>query len=1344
MKRLLMWIVVLGSFLILPLAAHACTGSVTWTGVIDTDWNKAGNWSPARVPLLSDDVCIPGGKTVTNQPGMGLGGGFINSLVLDGMLTIDSAALNLQSTSVPSTVNNLTLTSTLQTFSAITISGTATFTGNLVLSPGQVSGPGSATMAGTVTVSKGNSFLVVATVDNQGSITITQNSVQLTLGISPGTFTNEAGASVNLQGDGITILGGTTFSNSGLIAKTAGTLTSTWSQEVGSFIHNGTGAVVAQNGTFNFSGFGTSAGAFNASSGAMLQFSNQMTLNAGTTIAGAGTVDITAGGLWDLAAPITVQASQLSFDGQTGAVIRGNSDLTVNQQLTWNSGTISSSGGNPKLIVLGNMDIVTAGFHAALRDIDLRGTANLNADLQLSPSTVTMEKGTTFNVKTDNSIHGQGAINVGGTFEKTGGTGVSTLDFSGTFNLVTNSDQSNGTVAVHSGTLVLATVVGGAFLGTSTVDGGATLKFSAGTYSLAQGTAFDGAGTTLLTLANWTVNGGAAVNTSAFEFDGMGFNSGVINGAGNLTVNSPNSIWTGGWMQGTGNPQNPGTTTISAGVTVKIENGTSSNEPAVIGRTIDNFGTTEIGDSASALTLGGALWNNHKGATFDFRSDGNLLDNGNGQSTFNNDGTVEKTQGTLSNISFNGTLTNHGVVFGPASGTLKISSTYDQESGQSTAKRNSPASALPLTEVGGGMLSTTGTFNIQAGTIGGIGTISGPINNVGGTLQAGSASGTGTLSLSGGETQGANSTLTVVIAGTTPGTQYDQIDEANTITGNGTLRFQFSSGFTPAPTNTFDIVNFASGSGTLTHVITNGPTCKAKLTPTPKALNVRFTSTNVSVTINPPSVTLHENQQQQFTDTVTNGCGSSVTWSVHEPGGGTIDQTGLYTAPASTGTFHVVVDSVADPTKFAFATVTVTAPHNQLVVMPRAAVLQPGKSLSLHANRSVMWSIAEGRFGGSVTAGGSYTAPTQPGLYHVVASSTVDPSQHAIVNIAVGGGKLAFAYVADFDKNSISIFAPVASNESTPAQLRVTESVASGQKPVSLTISPQGKFVLSANQGSNDLTVFALSSGDGTLQTVPGTAVVVGKRPSAAVFDPSGGLLFVTNQDSDELSVFSMDKATGQLTFVDSQAMATGDSPSAIAMHPGGSMLFVVKAGTNTVQGFSYDVGGRLKATTGSALDTGRGPAAALIDAAGKFLFVANRDSGDISVFDIDAKNQTLQQLSGSPFRAGKGPAALALDLTGSYLLVADHDSNDIATFQIDGETGALTPLGRTLLLSPGPSALAVDPSGQYLYVTSEQSASLATVRLDLATGILTPTGKILGRGKALSIVLVGGGSERP
>ncbi len=82
----------------------------------------------------------------------------------------------------------------------------------------------------------------------------------------------------------------------------------------------------------------------------------------------------------------------------------------------------------------------------------------------------------------------------------------------------------------------------------------------------------------------------------------------------------------------------------------------------------------------------------------------------------------------------------------------------------------------------------------------------------------------------------------------------------------------------------------------------------------------------VTVAVNPPSASMLTGATATFTATVTGAASSGVYWSVQEPGGGTITTGGLYTAPATPGTYHVVATSVSDPTKSATATVSVLGP----------------------------------------------------------------------------------------------------------------------------------------------------------------------------------------------------------------------------------------------------------------------------------------------------------------------------------------------------------------------------------------------------------------------------------
>jgi 6-phosphogluconolactonase (cycloisomerase 2 family) len=694
--------------------------------------------------------------------------------------------------------------------------------------------------------------------------------------------------------------------------------------------------------------------------------------------------------------------------------------------------------------------------------------------------------------------------------------------------------------------------------------------------------------------------------------------------------------------------------------------------------------------------------------------------------TFSNLGNI--TLGTTSSDNVTQTIggqvpmQNKGTISVPANRTLVLSAGFNDLGGAVTLQA--------------GTILTGNTFTIQGGTFGGDGAASGPINNAGGTVGAGKVkpgSGTGILNLNASYTQGTGGAISALIRGTTAGTQYDQINSTSSMALAGTLNLQFGNGFTPAPSDKFNILNFSSVSGNFSTV--NAPTgWTAQLKFTGTALNVQFTKNGVSVSINPKVAMVKVNGTTQFTGTVVGASRNGKKWSVKESEGGTVTQTGVYAAPATPGTYHLVVTSVADGTKSDTAMVTVTALADKLTVTPQAAVLQPGAILRLQANQSVVWSVAEGRVGGGVTAGGSYTAPRQPGLYHVVATSA-EGSNHAVVNIVVTGGKLKAAYVAQPDKNAVSVLAGITGDGLATGPLRETESLAAGQRPVALAISPDGKLLLSANANSNDISVFALLHADGALSVLPGNSFAAGTQPSAAAFDPTGRFVFVTNKGSDDVSVFSVD-ASGQLVFLRSHAFAAGDKPSAIVVHPDGSVVYVTNAGTNVVQGLAWDAAGMLRPLSGSPSATGTSPSAAVIDSAGKFLFVANRGSGDVSAFAVDVKKETLQEIKGSPFKTGRGATAIAIDLTGSYLFVADHQANDVASLHIDSETGALTLLGRTPLLSAGPTALAVDPSGQYLHVTSDKAGGVTTLKLDVATGTLVPTGETTARGKASSIVL--------
>ena len=162
-----------------------------------------------------------------------------------------------------------------------------------------------------------------------------------------------------------------------------------------------------------------------------------------------------------------------------------------------------------------------------------------------------------------------------------------------------------------------------------------------------------------------------------------------------------------------------------------------------------------------------------------------------------------------------------------------------------------------------------------------------------------------------------------------------------------------------------------------------------------------------AIEISPDDLTLDQGATRQFTATVTGMSNTDVAWSVQEGNsGGAVTSTGLYQAPAAGGTFHVVATSQADTSLT--ATVTVTVNMISVIIVPRTASVVHGGTRTFSAtvlgtqfDKSVSWSVQEGAAGGSVTSDGLYTAPVTPATYHVVATSSADPSKSAIAAVQV-------------------------------------------------------------------------------------------------------------------------------------------------------------------------------------------------------------------------------------------------------------------------------------------------------------------------------------------------------
>ncbi len=171
-------------------------------------------------------------------------------------------------------------------------------------------------------------------------------------------------------------------------------------------------------------------------------------------------------------------------------------------------------------------------------------------------------------------------------------------------------------------------------------------------------------------------------------------------------------------------------------------------------------------------------------------------------------------------------------------------------------------------------------------------------------------------------------------------------------------------------------------------------------------------SAKVTLSLEPGQAAVAIGGMVQFRATVANASSTGVRWTVQEgASGGTVSATGLYTAPQSSGTYHVVAVSEADSAATATATVTVNAAGPVKVTLtPATAMARVGQMIAFDArvtgteNGRVTWSVVEGASGGQISATGVYTTPATPGVFHVRATSEADAMATAIATLTVTDG----------------------------------------------------------------------------------------------------------------------------------------------------------------------------------------------------------------------------------------------------------------------------------------------------------------------------------------------------
>ncbi len=369
-------------------------------------------------------------------------------------------------------------------------------------------------------------------------------------------------------------------------------------------------------------------------------------------------------------------------------------------------------------------------------------------------------------------------------------------------------------------------------------------------------------------------------------------------------------------------------------------------------------------------------------------------------------------------------------------------------------------------------------------------------------------------------------------------------------------------------------------------------------------------------------------------------------------------------------------------------------------------------------------------------AEGDTVPPVKPGT---LGCYLVDPDYGALVAFSPGATaptgpgprSLAFhpagkvAYAALYGASKVATYRVEVPSNAASCTLTPLGEVAAGTQPIEIAADPLGRFVLSADQKSDDVSFFRVEP-SGALSAGPKHALPGGTSPFGVAIAPNGKFAYVGGGNG-TVSALGIDPDSGALSD-DGVPQSTGSSTSEVAVDPSGKFLYATSYVANTIAMFAIGGDGKLTplgsvGAYGSPYAVAIAPGAQPLSAAPRFALVADAASNDVSSYTIDPASGALSPAKAGPRPVGIGPTSLALHPGGKYALSANLGGNDLWLLDIGPEDGAVA---KSTTLAAGengapawkdPAAVAIEPTGRFAYLASKTSNDLAGITLAVDAG---------------------------
>jgi 6-phosphogluconolactonase len=346
--------------------------------------------------------------------------------------------------------------------------------------------------------------------------------------------------------------------------------------------------------------------------------------------------------------------------------------------------------------------------------------------------------------------------------------------------------------------------------------------------------------------------------------------------------------------------------------------------------------------------------------------------------------------------------------------------------------------------------------------------------------------------------------------------------------------------------------------------------------------------------------------------------------------------------PRTMSNYLVYIGTYTGPKSQGIYVYKLAAATGKLTPLGLAAESTSPAFLALHPNHRYLYAVNEiakyeGQKSGSVSAFSIDHKTGKLTLLNIVASGdpgpchlTVDQTGKYVLVANYGVGSVAaFQILADGRLGKATAFLPHTGHSVDPKRQEAPHAH-------SIYVSPDNRFVVSADLGTDQVYVYRFDATKGTLapNDPPSAAVPPGTGPRHFAFDPKGKFAYAIEEMGSSLTAFSYDAARGVL-----------------------APLETIKTVPTDYKGYNDC-------------------AELYIHPSGKFLYGSNRGHDSITVFALDAVKGTPTPIQYAP-TGGKTPRSFGIDPTGSYLIAANQDSNTLVVFRIDAKTGRLAPTGQ-------------------------------------------------------------------